>query len=79
MPGFAQVKNLKRMQKQLQREGRLEDAAMYDFFPTTYVVPQEYGLFYEEFKRNPTHTCAPWPFPYAKWLANVSLLQMGWA
>jgi len=50
------VKNLKRMQKQLQREGRLEDAAMYDFFPTTYVVPQEYGLFYEEFKRNPTHT-----------------------
>eukprot|EP01047_Picozoa_sp_COSAG01_P071932 COSAG01_NODE_11302_length_1963_cov_2.207618_1_plen_448_part_00 len=48
------VKNLKRQKKQLEREGRLEEAANFDFFPTTYVVPQEYGLFYEEFKRNPS-------------------------
>lgn len=99
------VKNLKRQRKQLEREGRLEEAENFDFFPTTCkyatggglphaaappaalarpqrradprppsaaccrrawshlsasiaadVVPQEYGLFYEEFKRNPTHT-----------------------
>ena len=50
------VKNLKRQRKQLEREGRHEEAANFDFFPATYVVPQEYGLFYEEFKRNPTHT-----------------------
>ena len=50
------VKNLKRMRKSLEKEGRFDEAAQWDFFPTTYVVPQEYGLFYEEFKRNPDST-----------------------
>ena len=34
------VKNLKRFRKSLEREGRSEEAAKYDFFPVTYVVPQ---------------------------------------
>ena len=29
------VKNLKRQRKQLEREGRVEEAANFDFFPTT--------------------------------------------
>ena len=48
------VKNLKRARKQLEKEGRHAEAARdWNFFPTTYVVPSEYGLFFEEFKRNP--------------------------
>jgi tubulin polyglutamylase TTLL9 len=50
------VKNLKRARKQLEKDGRLQEAANFDFFPTTYTVPQEYGLFYEEFKRHPEST-----------------------
>ena len=51
------VKNLKRMQRQLQREGREEEARKFEFFPGTYVLPSDYGLFVEEFK---THAGAIW-------------------
>lgn len=44
------IKNLKRMQRQLQRDGKEEEAKRYDFFPGTYVLPADYGLFVEEFK-----------------------------
>lgn len=47
------LKNLKRAKKQLEREDRLAEAAKYDFFPTTFVLPAEYNLFVEEFKRYP--------------------------
>ena len=44
------IKNLKRTQRQLQREGKEEEARKYDFFPGTFVLPADYGLFVEEFK-----------------------------
>ncbi|KAH8934680.1 hypothetical protein BDL97_18G097200 [Sphagnum fallax] len=45
------IKNLKRMKKTLEREGQIAEAAKYNFFPNTYALPAEYGLFVEEFKR----------------------------
>lgn len=47
------VKNLKRAKKLLEKEGRASD---YDFFPQTYVLPLEHGIFVEEFRRNPGRT-----------------------
>lgn len=44
------VKNMKRARKLLEKEGHASD---YDFFPPTYVLPLEYGIFVEEFRRNP--------------------------
>ena len=47
------IKNLKRTQRALQREGLEEEAAAYDFFPGTYTLPADYGLFVEEYKTHP--------------------------
>eukprot|EP00906_Rhabdomonas_costata_P035348 RCo049660 len=47
------IKNLKRMRRTLEREGKTEEAAKYDFFPPTFVLPVEYGMFQEEFKKAP--------------------------
>ncbi|CAM6122925.1 unnamed protein product [Calypogeia fissa] len=47
------IKNLKRMKKVLEKEEKAEEAAKYNFFPQTYALPAEYGLFVEEFKRTP--------------------------
>ena len=33
------------------REDRQSEAAQYDFFPVTYLLPMEYGVFVEDFKR----------------------------
>lgn len=46
------IKNLKRYKKALEKEGKLDEAAAYNFFPTTYNLPGEYSLFCEEFKKN---------------------------
>ncbi|KAJ7556751.1 hypothetical protein O6H91_05G096800 [Diphasiastrum complanatum] len=46
------IKNLKRMKKALVKENRSLEAAKYDFFPATYTLPAEYGMFVEQFKRN---------------------------
>ncbi len=46
------VKNLKRLRKTLEREGS-PVAKELDFFPSTYVVPGDYSLFAEEFRRSP--------------------------
>lgn len=59
------VKNLKRARKLLEKEGRASD---YDFFPQTYVLPLEHGIFVEEFRRNPGMQLPEWL--YAKsWVA----------
>eukprot|EP01039_Chlorochromonas_danica_P003550 gene3550-3887_t len=45
------AKNIKRRRRQLEKEGRLEEANGYDFIPTTFVLPREYSMFVEEFKK----------------------------
>ncbi|KAG7384047.1 hypothetical protein PHYPSEUDO_003017 [Phytophthora pseudosyringae] len=55
------IKNLKRAKRQMDKKARSEDASLseletvlgsYDFFPVTYILPGEYAIFVEEFKRN---------------------------
>ncbi|CAD8087466.1 unnamed protein product [Paramecium sonneborni] len=45
------IKNLKRYKKNLEREGKQEDANNYNFYPLTFHLPSEYPIFFEEFKR----------------------------
>lgn len=45
------AKNMKRRRRALEKEGRLEEAQAYDFIPTTFVLPREYSMFVEEFKK----------------------------
>lgn len=45
------IKNLKRYKKQLEKEGKFEEAAAYHFYPTTYNLPSDYSLYVEEFKK----------------------------
>ena len=47
------VKNLKRFKRQYERDQNKAEAAKWDFFPTTFVLPSEYHMFVEEFKRKP--------------------------
>ncbi len=35
----------------MEKEGKNEEAAAYDFIPTTFVLPREYSMFVEEFKK----------------------------
>lgn len=46
------MRNLKKFKRQLEKEGKIEEAASYDFFPITYNLPGEYPMFCEEFKKN---------------------------
>jgi tubulin polyglutamylase TTLL9 len=45
------AKNVKRRRRTLEKEGKLEEALTYDFIPTTFVLPKEYSMFVEEFKK----------------------------
>lgn len=45
------AKNMKRRRRVLEKEGRHEEAQLYDFIPTTFVLPREYAMFVEEFKK----------------------------
>jgi hypothetical protein len=47
------VKNLKRAKKALEKQGLNEEATEFNFFPITFVLPTEYSLFVEFFKKNP--------------------------
>jgi tubulin polyglutamylase TTLL9 len=42
---------MKRRRRALEKEGRLEEGAAYNFIPTTFVLPKEYSMFVEEFKK----------------------------
>ena len=46
------VKNLKRKKRALERESNHEEAGQYDFSPVTFVLPREYAMFVEEFKKS---------------------------
>lgn len=46
------AKNIKRQRRLLEKENRLDEAQQYDFIPTTFVLPREYSMFVEEFKRS---------------------------
>ncbi|GAB6030010.1 putative tubulin polyglutamylase ttll1, variant 2 [Chamberlinius hualienensis] len=57
------VKNIKRYRKDLERDGDLlakrDDNGKFiflDFIPVTFMLPAEYNLFVEEFRKNPTST-----------------------
>lgn len=45
------AKNVKRRRRTLEKEGKLEEALTYNFIPTTFVLPKEYSMFVEEFKK----------------------------
>lgn len=45
------AKNMKKQRRALEKEGRYEEAQAYDFIPTTFVLPREYSMFVEEFKK----------------------------
>ena len=45
------VKNIYRMVRKLRREKRYALAEKYNISPMTYVLPREYALFVEEFKK----------------------------
>jgi tubulin polyglutamylase TTLL9 len=45
------IKNLKRHKKALEKDGKMDEAAGYNFFPLTFHLPSEYPIFYEEFKK----------------------------
>jgi tubulin polyglutamylase TTLL9 len=45
------AKNVKRQRRNLEKEGRHEEAIQYDIIPTTFLLPREYALFVEEFKK----------------------------
>lgn len=47
------VKNMKRMRRQYEKDGKSEEAhERFNVYPMTYVVPQEYNMFVEEFKKH---------------------------
>jgi len=44
------AKNIKKKRRALEKEGKYEEAAAYDFIPTTFMLPREYSMFVEKFK-----------------------------
>ena len=46
------AKNMKKRRRALEKEGRHQEAELYNFIPTTFVLPREYAMFVEEFKKN---------------------------
>ncbi|CAK93295.1 unnamed protein product (macronuclear) [Paramecium tetraurelia] len=45
------IKNLKKQKRALEKEGKIDEANAYNFFPLTYHLPSEYPIFNEEFKK----------------------------
>ena len=45
------LKNLKRFKRKFEKDQNKTEAEKWNFFPTTFVLPSEYHMFVEEFKR----------------------------
>jgi tubulin polyglutamylase TTLL9 len=45
------AKNIKKKRRSLEKEGRVEEAQAYDFIPSTFLLPREYSMFVEDFKK----------------------------
>lgn len=44
-------KNLKKFKRGLDKQGNKEESGEYDFLPSTYLMPSEYVIFFEEYKK----------------------------
>lgn len=45
------IKNLKKYKRALEKEGRGEEAGQVSFIPMSYLLPSEYVIFFDEFKK----------------------------
>ena len=45
------AKNMKKKRRTLEKEGKAEEAMAYEFIPQTFLLPREYSMFVEDFKR----------------------------
>ncbi|CAF4389345.1 unnamed protein product, partial [Adineta steineri] len=57
------VKNIKRYRRELEKDGNMlaerDEYGLYrylDFIPVTYMMPADYNLFADDFRRDPNHT-----------------------
>jgi hypothetical protein len=45
-------KNLKKFKRALDKQGNTQESNEYDFLPATFLMPSEYVIFFEEFKKH---------------------------
>jgi len=45
------IRNLKKHKKNLEREGKQAEALSFNFYPQTFILPSEYVIFADEFKK----------------------------
>lgn len=45
------AKNIKKRKRMLEKESKHEEAQAYDFIPSTFLLPREYAMFVEDFKK----------------------------
>ena len=67
-------KNLKRFRKQLEKEGKPEEAIKYNFFPQTYNMPAEYSIFLEEYKKTQNNLWIMKPVSYIT--ININIINL---
>lgn len=53
-------KNLKKFKRGLDKQNNREESDEYDFLPATFLLPSEYVIFYEEFKKTQNDSRSLW-------------------
>ena len=46
-------KNFRKFKKELIKEGQIEEARKFDFYPLTFYMPNEYSMFISEYLKEP--------------------------